>query len=173
MSAKDSGRISRTLGRLFGTTEKSSSSNHPSHNKPDATGRLPEGKGWGPPATGPYHCDFWLEDKRDKHVKLDEPFSLTVKRGIYRQRYKSKPVKIEATKVEKHGRYPAERHYINDPGAFLQGEKVRYWDREQLSLTFDNLRLSVKGEFLIKATIWETQGSITGLTKLYFKVYVS
>ncbi|KAI1647634.1 uncharacterized protein F4817DRAFT_315498 [Daldinia loculata] len=171
MSDKDPGWVSRTLGRLFGTAEKSSPSKHSSHSKPDAAGGLPAGNMWGPPATGPYHCDFWAEDKEQKHVKLGEPFSLTIRRGIYRQRHKSKPVTIEVTKVEQHGRYPVENHYISDPGHFLQGEKVRYWDREQLSLTFDNLRISVKGQFLIEATIWETQKWATGLDKVYFGTY--
>ncbi|KAI1657748.1 hypothetical protein F4813DRAFT_359423 [Daldinia decipiens] len=168
MSDKDPGWVSRTLGRLFGTAEKSSPSEHSSHSKPDATGEQPGRTIWDPPATGPYHCDFWAEDKEEKHVKLNEPFSLTVKRSIYRQHHKSKPVIIEATKVEQHGRHVVQNHYIINPGHFLQGEKARYWDREQLSLTFDDLRMSVKGKFLIRAIIWETQKWPTGLDKVYF-----
>ncbi|KAI0106786.1 hypothetical protein F4814DRAFT_429032 [Daldinia grandis] len=171
MSEKGSGLVSRTLGRLFGSSEKSSPSKDSSHNKPDAAGEVPGGKKEQPQDTRPYRCNFWTEDQvRDYSLAVDQPFSLTIKREKFRQSHKSKPVTIEVRKIERDIPQKSTRDRDKDSRNFVRGKREGYWGPEQLSMTFDDLRISVKGEFFIEATIWETRKWDGGLRHVHFGI---
>ncbi|KAI8963651.1 hypothetical protein F5Y11DRAFT_318830 [Daldinia sp. FL1419] len=156
MSSEDANWFSRVFERLSGTREKPLASKESSHNNSDVSSSKHSEKELEPESTQDYHCGFSAVTNGTQYVQEGESFSVTAKRSQLPPRWLGKPVTICAIKVERDNSQTTNYRAIKNPSAILQGKRRRYWDKDKLTLTFDNLRISMRGEFYIEATFWET-----------------